>query len=665
VAHYIAGLGPEALEPSIRQGLLGKAESACRSFEAGNTHAMQGQLWALSSQVRAWYGHGIPAALGDTLLTALSSMFRPGMCVPVESPVAVEPEPLPTVSTEPSLLPSPELLLPLSRTNGKQQEIVSASAGDVSLVVWSETDARGYQDVRAVRVRKSDGAWLDALPLCISCFETQIEYEPSVASNGTDFLVTWTEIDTRGSWSPYIRGIRVRASDGAVLSPFLNISQDYIAHYSSSVASDGNNYLVAWQGYQFRCVFPPGQPWPDYCGYFRVIAGKTVSATGVMGWGELEISSDGNYPNQGPAVSYAGGNYLVTWSGDTEEYGMSRLFSARVRASDSAVLDKPSRLLTSNGNRSVVASDGSQFLVGWSTSAGEVRVSRMGLDGTMLDPQGVLVGQGSFANVLFDGTDYRVVRKQGQELKGVRMTREGLVVNGSESVLTRSAPPATLVDARPALASLGAGRFLVGYAQVVDSQSQQTRVGLRWVDDLPLGTACTQDAQCRSGFCVDGVCCENACGGGAGNDCQACRVAAGSTADGTCAPVRADMAVVCRASAVACDAAETCDGTNVACPADAPGASQPDLTCDKCQDSPCDVANYLAALGPELLLGSTGHSLQLKADAACRSFEAGKMAATEGHLNALLNEVRSQQGKTLSDTVADTLIASLTDLLVD
>ncbi len=62
---------------------------------------------------------------------------------------------------------------------------------------------------------------------------------------------------------------------------------------------------------------------------------------------------------------------------------------------------------------------------------------------------------------------------------------------------------------------------------------------------------------------------------------------------------------------------------------------------------------------------STGHALQFKADAACRSFEAGKSTATEGHLQALLNEVRSRQGKTLPATVADTLIAALTDLLGD
>jgi hypothetical protein len=659
VAGYLAALGPESL--------VSKAEAACRAFQAGNTHAMQGQLWALSNEVRAQYGKGIPAALGDTLLAALSGMFRPGACVPVESPVTVEPAPLPTASTDPGLLPSPEISLPLWYLDASQKEVVSASAGDVTLVVWTEINHRnGNQDVRAMRVRKSDGALLDSKPLCIACFEYFHEREPSVASNGQDFLVTWTEINTRGGYGwPYIRGIRVRGSDGAVLFPAVQISETFLDHRSSSVASDGNNYLVAWQGHTFRCLFVPGQEWPN-CGYFQAIVASPVSAAGVRGGG-LGVSSAGIYPNsQGPSVSHAGGNYLVTWSGDTHEYSSTpRLYSARVRASDSQVLDSTSRLLGASGWSSVVTTDGSQFLVGWSTPAGEIRASRMGLDGTMLDPQGILVGAGSSAHLLFDGTDYRVVRQQGQELKGVRVTREGLVVGGSESVLARSVPPTTWVDARPALASLGPGRFLVGYSRVIEPESQQTRAKLRVVDELPRGSACTQGAQCQSGFCVDGVCCESACGGGVGNDCQACGVAAGSTADGACTPVRVDKALVCRPSVVACDAAEVCDGTSVSCPADEPGASQPDLTCDKCQDTPCDVANYLAALGPELLLQSTGHGLRLKADAACRSHEAGNSKATEGHLKALLNEVRSQQGKTLSATVADTLIASVTDLLGD
>ncbi|MEO7730647.1 MAG: FG-GAP repeat protein, partial [Kofleriaceae bacterium] len=50
------------------------------------------------------------------------------------------------------------------------------------------------------------------------------------------------------------------------------------------------------------------------------------------------------------------------------------------------------------------------------------------------------------------------------------------------------------------------------------------------------GGACATNAECSSGFCTDGVCCNTACGGGDAGDCQACSVAAGAAVDGTCAP---------------------------------------------------------------------------------------------------------------------------------
>ncbi|MFT3774784.1 MAG: kelch repeat-containing protein [Minicystis sp.] len=51
---------------------------------------------------------------------------------------------------------------------------------------------------------------------------------------------------------------------------------------------------------------------------------------------------------------------------------------------------------------------------------------------------------------------------------------------------------------------------------------------------LASGAACTASSQCGSGFCVDGVCCNSACGGGVTTDCQACSVATGASQDGTC-----------------------------------------------------------------------------------------------------------------------------------
>ncbi len=68
------------------------------------------------------------------------------------------------------------------------------------------------------------------------------------------------------------------------------------------------------------------------------------------------------------------------------------------------------------------------------------------------------------------------------------------------------------------------------------------------------GPACTLPSECPSGFCVDGVCCNTACGGGVANDCQACSAALGATADGICTLL---TAATCN-DGDACTQADTC-----------------------------------------------------------------------------------------------------------
>lgn len=79
------------------------------------------------------------------------------------------------------------------------------------------------------------------------------------------------------------------------------------------------------------------------------------------------------------------------------------------------------------------------------------------------------------------------------------------------------------------------------------------------------GQLCASAVECTSGFCVDGVCCNAACGGGSA-DCQACSVAAGAATDGTCAVAKAGA--TCRPANGVCDEAESCDGTAGTCPTD-------------------------------------------------------------------------------------------------
>lgn len=99
------------------------------------------------------------------------------------------------------------------------------------------------------------------------------------------------------------------------------------------------------------------------------------------------------------------------------------------------------------------------------------------------------------------------------------------------------------------------------------------------------GNACATGDACASGFCVDGVCCDNACGGGVADDCQACSVAAGASTNGSCAVF--SSGTECRAAADICDVSEACDGVSGVCPADAKQAAG---TPCRAAVAECDVA---------------------------------------------------------------------------
>lgn len=103
------------------------------------------------------------------------------------------------------------------------------------------------------------------------------------------------------------------------------------------------------------------------------------------------------------------------------------------------------------------------------------------------------------------------------------------------------------------------------------------------------GAMCTAGVQCTSNNCVDGVCCNDGCGGNVA-DCQACSVAAGAAVDGTCGPLVSSLAAtrVCRASLGGCDPAEVCIPTSTTCPQDA--RSGAGVVCRAAVDPLCDTA---------------------------------------------------------------------------
>ncbi len=82
-----------------------------------------------------------------------------------------------------------------------------------------------------------------------------------------------------------------------------------------------------------------------------------------------------------------------------------------------------------------------------------------------------------------------------------------------------------------------------------------------------LASQCLENNDCRSGFCIDGVCCETSCGNGIEEDCMACSEAKGGQQDGRCTAITFKNHI-CRKAQDICDVPEVCDGKNIECPID-------------------------------------------------------------------------------------------------
>ncbi|MBI5543038.1 MAG: trypsin-like serine protease [Deltaproteobacteria bacterium] len=142
-----------------------------------------------------------------------------------------------------------------------------------------------------------------------------------------------------------------------------------------------------------------------------------------------------------------------------------------------------------------------------------------------------------------------------------------------------------------------------------------TRTDHYWSDFIAqyagyaIGTACVAGAECRTGNCVGGVCCDQSCAGA----CQACSVAAGASQDGHCLALdgtSCDDGNACRIGDVChsgtcsgspkaceeagpCRAAGSCDPSTGGC---VPGAPVVDgTTCD--DSNPCTLGDACLAGG--------------------------------------------------------------------
>jgi uncharacterized protein (TIGR03382 family) len=408
-----------------------------------------------------------------------------------------------------------------------QSDPVAAWGNGQFLVAWAErADNDVLYDMLATRVTE-DGAVLDDPPIHLA--SSTSGRLSDVSFDGTQFWVAWSRKESDHHFDGWAARV---TSQGEILDPGgRRVASGPSNQSDCHLAFGGDGGLLVWMDDR-------EDSWDIYA--------SRVSPTGeVLDVDGIPIATT-LQSDRYPRVVYGDGVYFVVW-----EVLQRDVLAARVTP-DGDLLDPGGIPLcaddTCGGGPDVAFGDG-VFAVSWlqSTSATysykDVVAARVGSDGVMLDPNGVVAGRGPSGKwapaIDFDGTSFFVAWQDTRngprdDIYGSWLSVTGMVSDNSGTLLSAEPHDEEFVG----LASSEGERTLLTYARYsYDIAHGSQRVFGRILEGLDTGASCSDDAGCVSGHCVDGVCCNEACKGGEQPDCLACSIVAGAVADGTCTPI--------------------------------------------------------------------------------------------------------------------------------
>lgn len=333
--------------------------------------------------------------------------------------------------------------IPIARVPWDQR-LPSVAFGDSNyLVVWD--DARsGTFDIYGARVSPS-GSILDPSGIPICSWNGRQEY-PSVAFDGTDYFVTWSDLrnDPGNRSNADLYGSRV-SSSGIVLDPTgIPISRAANNQWFPMIAFDDTNYLVTW--YDFRR------------GGADIYASRVSPSGNVIDTLGFDISMMANSQSS-PSIASDGTNYLAVWQ-DDRNGSDNDIYGGRISQAGN-ILDPVAIPVSSESNGQAdpsVAFDGINYLVVWDDgrSGSNVHIygTRVSTSGSILDSSGIAISAAPnnqwFPAVAFGDTNYLVVWHDGRNgpfnIYGARVTRSGVVLDSS-GIAISTAPGDQLLPA--------------------------------------------------------------------------------------------------------------------------------------------------------------------------------------------------------------------------
>lgn len=317
------------------------------------------------------------------------------------------------------------------------------SDGDIAFITYA--DLRNGVGIYGARLDGATGTVLDSspLPLGVPLGNTIYDYNdyPTVAFNGTDFVVGWV---TQFNWDieSDLTKARLFNTDGQPTSGLIDVGKGYGAQRYLDTASSDTHALVLWvqQGPDFGSDL--------YAMRVDRTTGAHLDATPILVARDAQVLR--------ASIASDGTDFLAVWTqrfGD-DDYGSVK--ARRIRASDGALLGTdPTTLCNSTIRKSLisVASNGSNYLVAWADQRDELSTSSdMNLFGARVDPS---TGNALDTNCGFgiaratkrqyepdiasNGTDYMVIwrdNRSGQDaIHGSRVLSDGTVQDTSSIVI--------------------------------------------------------------------------------------------------------------------------------------------------------------------------------------------------------------------------------------
>jgi MYXO-CTERM domain-containing protein len=376
--------------------------------------------------------------------------------------------------------------------------------------------------------------------------------DTAIGSANDQFMVAWTRRDGN---STTLQGAHV-ANDGSIISSGLGFGA--VGSSVPALASNGNDYLLVFEQTSGETS--------DIYGQRLSLSGGSLSQPFAIaaGMGEETV----------PKVASDGSDYLLTYTDVTA--GKATVNALRL-ASDATILDS-SALLVGDGveaaggrGGALVAHGLNHYLVLWTGSDASLNARRLASDGSFLDATPLVAHQLQDTTrktaLTYDGTVFVIswneaplAPQPNYDIFARRLAADGSWLDTTPLTLNASAESET----PSAIASNGTGNFFLLMSRFDHGASaNHMRLYGQTFNWLVQGTACQKSSDCISGHCVDDVCCENDCGGGA-EDCQACSVKLGSQISGRCEFVT--QGTVCRPASGVCDQVDVCDGVTGGCP---------------------------------------------------------------------------------------------------